>query len=104
MVDFEKMLKDEQKKEKNMTKNNVNKQKTKPEEDKYPEKTVEQTISTKVPLFGRVSNSGEYFVMGNSTGYDFVLIMDKQALLDVLEGTGDKDYVFVNPIINDDED
>ena len=70
-----------------MVKNN------KKEKKEYKEQTVEQTISTKKPLYAKVSQKGNHVVLSNRKAYDFTVVIDLEALLGVLErGPVDPDY------------
>ncbi|MDY6845037.1 MAG: hypothetical protein SVW57_13220 [Thermodesulfobacteriota bacterium] len=92
-----------------MVKNN------KKEKKEYKEQTVEQTISTKKPLYAKVSQKGNHVVLSNRKAYDFTVVVDLVALLGVIErGPVDPDYdddqtddlpfAYANFIVHDDED
>ena len=73
-------------------------------EDKYPEKTVDQTLSTKNPLYGSISTKGQHLVIRNGNNYEFTLLINLEALERLLTGESEMDFVYVNVLLNDDED
>lgn len=84
--------------DKNMARNK------KEQKGKYKKKTIEQTISTDCCMFGRVSKKGNHVVLQNTGVYDFSILIEKESLEELLEGTHETDYVFANFIVNEDEE